>query len=130
MTMESIWRTVAPFAAMSIALGVHIRCGIEDNLWGWKGERLTSVRQVDQIVRLAKELKRPVATGDQARELLKVGVWYASVADTLDALGLPPNRKDGQLGFIVRETDGKLRPATSGSDGHALAGEFAEAMGG
>lgn len=125
MTMESIWRTVAPFAAMAIALGVHIRCGIEDNLWGRKGVRMTSVQQVDQIVRLAKELKRPVATGDQAREISKLGVWYESVAETLDALGLPPNRNKGQLGFIVKDIDGKLKTATAGSDGHALAGHFA-----
>jgi len=123
MTMESIWRTVVPFAAMAIALGVHVRCGIEDNMWRQKGERINSVQQVDQIVRIAKELKRPVATGDQAREMLKLGVWYSSVEETLAALGLPPNRKDSQLGFIVKETDGKLRAATVGSDGHALAGQ-------
>lgn len=93
MTMESVWRTVAPFAAMAISLGVHIRCGIEDNLWSRKGERMSSVKQVDQIVRLARELKRPVATGFQAREMLKLGVYYASVEETLDALRLPPNRK-------------------------------------
>jgi uncharacterized protein (DUF849 family) len=123
MTMESVWRTVAPFAAMSIALGVHVRCGIEDNLWGRKGERITSVQQVDQVVRLAQELKRPVATGRQAQEMLKLGVWYQNVEEALNALGLPPNRTDGQLGFIVRETDGKLRAAIAGSDGHALAGQ-------
>ena len=122
MTMRSIWRTVAPFAAMAIALGVHVRCGIEDNIWSRKGERINSAQQVDQIVRLAKELKRPVATGDQAREMSRLGVWYSSVEETLAALALPPNRKDGQLGFIVKDTDGKLRAATVGSDGHALAG--------
>jgi hypothetical protein len=40
-------------------------------------------------------------------------------------LGLPPNRKDGQLGFIVKETDGRLHPPVSGSDGHPIAGQFA-----
>lgn len=122
MTMESIWRTVAPFAAMAIALGVHIRCGIEDNMWRRKGQRMSSVQQVDQIVRLAKELNRRVASGDQARDMLKLGVSYNSVEETLESLGLPPNRKNGQLGFIIKETDGKLRTATAGSDGHALAG--------
>ena len=124
MTVGSIWRTVAPFAAMAIALGVHIRCGIEDNIWSRKGVRMNSVQQVDQIVRLSRELKRPVATGDQAREMSKLGIWYNSVEETLAALALPPNRKAGQLGFIVTDTDGKLRPATVGSDGHALAGQF------
>ena len=55
--------------------------------------------------------------------MLKIGTGYNSVDETLANLGLPPNRKDGQLGFIVKETDGKLRPTTTGSDGHALAGE-------
>lgn len=122
MTMGSIWRTVAPFAAMAIALGVHVRCGIEDNMWSRKGKRMTSVQQVDQVVRLAKELGRPVATGNQAREILKLGVWYNSVEETLEALGLPPNRRDSQLGLIVKNTDGKLMAPIAGSDGHALAG--------
>jgi len=121
MTMGSVWRTVAPFAAMAIALGVHVRCGIEDNIWSRKGVRMSSVQQVDQIVRLAKELKRPVATGDQAREMSKLGIWYSSIEETLAALDLPPNRKNGQLGFVVTDTDGKLRAATAGSDGYALA---------
>jgi uncharacterized protein (DUF849 family) len=121
MTMGSIWRTVAPFAAMAIALGVHIRCGIEDNIWSRKGERMSSARQVDQIVRLARELKRPVASGDQAREMSKLGVWYHSPEETLAALGLPPNRKNAPLGFLTPETDGTLITATAGSDGHAVA---------
>jgi uncharacterized protein (DUF849 family) len=53
-TYESLWRTVAPYAAMSIALGIHIRVGIEDNLWRRKGERMTSVQQVEQVVRIAR----------------------------------------------------------------------------
>jgi len=63
-----------------------------------------------------------VASGDQARDMLKLGVSYNSVEETLESLGLPPNRKNGQLGFIIKETDGKLRTATAGSDGHAFAG--------
>jgi uncharacterized protein (DUF849 family) len=127
MTIESLWRTVAPFGAMAIALGVHVRCGIEDNLWHRKGVRMTSVQQIEQMVRIARELGRPIATGDEARRILKIGVWYNSVEETLANLGLPPNRKDGQLGFIVKETDGRLTPVASGSDGHAIAGEMASA---
>ena len=124
-TYESLWRTVAPYAAMSIALGIHIRVGIEDNLWRRKGERMTSVQQVEQVVRIAKELGRKVATGEEARQILKIGTWYNSPDETLANLGLPPNRKDGQLGFIVKETDGRLHPSTGSSDGHPIAGQFA-----
>ena len=124
-TYESLWRTVAPYAAMSVALGIHIRVGIEDNMWSRKGVRMTSVQQVEQVVRIAKELGRKVATADEARQILKIGTWYNSPDETLANLGLPPNRKDGQLGFIVKETDGRLHPPVSGSDGHPIAGQFA-----
>ena len=124
-TYESLWRTVAPYAAMAVALGIHMRVGIEDNMWRRKGERMTSVQQVEQVVRIAKELGRKVATADEARQILKIGTWYNSPDETLANLGLPPNRKDGQLGFIVKDTDGRLHPPVSGSDGHPIAGQFA-----
>jgi len=123
-TYESLWRTVAPYAAMAIALGIHIRVGIEDNLWRRKGERMTSVQQVEQVVRIAKELGRKVASGDEARQMLKIGTWYNSPDEALAALGLPPNRKGGQLGFIVKETDGRIQPSPGASDGHPLAGQI------
>jgi len=123
-TYESLWRTVAPYAAMAIALGIHIRVGIEDNLWRRKGERMTSIQQVEQVVRIAKELGRKVASGDEARQMLKIGTWYNSPDEALAALGLPPNRKGGQLGFIVKETDGRIQPSPGASDGHPLAGQI------
>ena len=67
LTIESIMRSVLPLNAMAIAMGLHVRVGIEDNLWGRKGERMTSVQQVEQMVRLARELHREVATGKQAK---------------------------------------------------------------
>jgi uncharacterized protein (DUF849 family) len=103
MTMESNGRTGAPFAAMSIALGVHARCGIKEKPEDWQGERKSLVQQVSQIARLAKELKRPVASGQQAREMSQLGVCYDSTEETLDALGLPPNPKNGQAGFFVKD---------------------------
>ena len=64
-------RSVLPLNAMAIAMGLHVRVGIEDNLWGRKGERMTSVQQVEQMVRLARELHREVATGKQAKRNLQ-----------------------------------------------------------
>ena len=76
--------------------------------------RRSTVEQIEQVVQMAKLLERNVATGEEARQILKIGVWYNSVDETLANLGLPPNRKDGQLGFIVKDTDGKLgEPAMS-----------------
>ena len=124
-TYESLWRTVPPYAAMAVALGIHMRVGNEDNLWRKPGQRMTSVEQVEQVVRIANELGRKVATADEARQMLKIGTWYNSPDETLANLGLPPNRKDGQLGFIVKETDGRLHPPVGASDSHPIAGQFA-----
>ena len=124
-TYESLWRTVPPYAAMAVALGIHMRVGNEDNLWRKPGQRTTSVAQVEQVVRIANELGRKVATADEARQMLKIGTWYNSPDETLANLGLPPNRKDGQLGFIVKETDGRLHPPVGASDSHPIAGQFA-----
>src|SRR5262245_19556436 len=124
-TYESLWRTVPPYAAMAVALGIHMRVGNEDNLWRKPGQRMTSIEQVEQVVRIANELGRKVATADEARQMLKIGTWYNSPDEALANLGLPPNRKGGQLGFIVKETDGRLHPPASGSDSHPIAGQFA-----
>jgi len=124
-TYESLWRTVPPYAAMAVALGIHMRVGNEDNLWRKPGQRMTSIEQVEQVVRIANELGRKVATADEARQMLKIGTWYNSPDEALANLGLPPNRRGGQLGFIVKETDGRLHPPVSGSDSHPIAGQFA-----
>ena len=99
--IEGIMRNVPPMMAMSIAMGLHVRVGIEDNLWRRKGEKFTSVQQVEQVVRMARELGRDVATADDARRIMKIGTWYDSVDETLQALGMSPNRKSGQRGFLV-----------------------------
>ena len=103
-TYESLWRTVAPYAAMAVALGIHIRVGIEDNMWLRKGMRMTSVQQVEQVVRIAKELGRKVATGDEARQILKIGTWYNSPDETLATLR-PPAQPQGWPTGVHREGD-------------------------
>lgn len=102
LTIEGLMRSVAPLSAMAIAMGLHVRCGIEDNLWGKKGERMTSVQQVEQMVRMARELHREVATGEQARQIYQIGTQYRSTDETLAQLGYPPNRQSGQKGNPLR----------------------------
>lgn len=54
--------------------------------------------------------------------MLKIGVTYNSIEETLANLGLPPNREAGHQGFLVNKSDGKLRETVfAGSDGHMLA---------
>jgi uncharacterized protein (DUF849 family) len=97
LTVESLMRNVLPLNTMAIAMGLHVRVGIEDNLWGRKGERMTSVRQVEQMVRIARELHRAVATGEDARRIYQIGTGYANADQTLAALGYAPNRRAGRI---------------------------------
>ena len=43
--IESITRSVIPMNTMAIALELHVRVGIEDNIWRRKGERIGSVQR-------------------------------------------------------------------------------------
>jgi len=95
-------RNVLPLNTMAIAMGLHVRVGIEDNLWGRKGERMTSVRQIEQVVRIARELHREVATGQQAKAIYKIGEQYGDADETLAKLGYAPNRQPGERGSPLR----------------------------
>jgi uncharacterized protein (DUF849 family) len=120
-TFWSSMRGLIPLSAMAIVLGQHVRVGNEDNLWGPDKTRRTTVQQIEGAVRICREFGRKVATAEEAREIMKVGVWYDSVEETLQHLGLPPNRRDGQTGFLVYETDGRKTVAKTGGDSHPMA---------
>ncbi len=120
-TFWSSMRGAISLSAMALVLGQHIRVGNEDNIWGANRERATSVKQIEGVVRICKEFGRKVATADEARKIMKVGVWYNSVDETLQHLGLPPNPTSHNPGFQVWETDGKLKTGVVGSDSHPIA---------
>jgi uncharacterized protein (DUF849 family) len=120
-TFWSSMRGLISISAMSLVLGQHIRVGNEDNLWGAHGERKTTVDQIKGVVRLANEFGRKVATAKEAREMMKVGVWYDSVEETLRAADMPPNPTKFNPGFLTWPTDGKLKPAVLGGDSHPIA---------
>lgn len=120
-TFWTSMRGLIPISAMAIVLGQHVRVGNEDNLWGPDKKRRTTVQQIEGAVRICKEFGRKVATAEEARQIMKVGVWYNSVEETLQNLGLPPSRRDGQKGFLVWETDGKKGIAKTGGDSHPMA---------
>jgi uncharacterized protein (DUF849 family) len=92
-TVEGLMRTIYPLCTMGIAMGLHVRVGQEDNLWGRKGERATSVQQVEKMVKISEELWRPVASADEARRIYKIGEFYSSVDETLAKNGWLPNRQ-------------------------------------
>ena len=98
LTNESLMRSMHPTNAIAIALGHHVRVGIEDNLYGPRHERMTSVQQIAWCVKQAEHLGRDIASADEARALSKIGVTYSSVDETLQNLGWAPNRQPGQRG--------------------------------
>ncbi|MDO5290095.1 MAG: 3-keto-5-aminohexanoate cleavage protein [Pseudomonadota bacterium] len=101
LTVESSMRNVLPINMMGMALGLHVRCGIEDNIWNQaRTGRMSTVEQIEQLVRIAREFGRPVATAQQAREICKIGVFYDTVEESLLANGFAPNRNGGQQGFL------------------------------
>jgi hypothetical protein len=101
LTVESSMRNVLPINMMGIAMGLHVRCGIEDNLWNQsRTAKMSTVRQVEQLVRLAREFGREVANGREARKICKIGVFYNSVEETLAANGFAPNAKGRQQGYL------------------------------
>jgi 3-keto-5-aminohexanoate cleavage enzyme len=60
-----------PLAVHAVAMGGHVRVGLEDNIFYSKGIPAKSNAQlVERIVRIAKELDRPVATVSEARKML------------------------------------------------------------
>ncbi|MWV18328.1 3-keto-5-aminohexanoate cleavage protein [Pseudomonas sp. L-22-4S-12] len=100
LTLETSMRNVLPLNMMAIALGLHVRCGIEDNIWNQRQTgKMTSIEQIEQLVRISREFGREVANGQEAREIYKVGTFYESADETLAKNGFAPNRKPGQVGF-------------------------------
>jgi 3-keto-5-aminohexanoate cleavage enzyme len=70
-TATGVGRFAFPMAAAAIAMGGNVRVGFEDNLYLSKGVLAKSNGElVAKVVRLATELGRPIATSDEAREIL------------------------------------------------------------
>jgi len=62
-----------PFATLGLLLGGNVRVGLEDNVYYERGRLAQSNAQlVERVVRVAEEFGRPVATPDQAREMLNL----------------------------------------------------------
>ncbi len=101
LTLESSMLNTLPVNMMAIAMGLHVRCGIEDNLWTQdRKAKMSSVKQIEQLVRISREFGREVATGKEARQILKIGTFYDSIDETLAKNGFAPNRKPAQRGFL------------------------------
>jgi uncharacterized protein (DUF849 family) len=93
LTLESSMLNTLPVNMMAIAMGQHVRCGIEDNLWSQdRKSKMGTVKQIEQLVRISREFGRDIASGKEAKKILKIGTFYDSVEETLAKNGFAPNR--------------------------------------
>jgi len=101
LTLESSMRNVLPINLMAIAMGLHVRCGIEDNLWTQDHKsKISTVKQIEQLVRISREVGREIATGKEAKKICKIGVFYDSIEETLAKNGFSPNRRQPAGAFL------------------------------
>ena len=76
-SVAGIGRAQLEMALLAIAMGGHVRVGLEDNIYYAKGKLASNEELVARVVRIAGEFGRPVATPEQARELLGLPVRAA-----------------------------------------------------
>ncbi len=63
-----------PLSMMALAMGGHIRVGMEDNIYYHRGVLArTNAQFVERIVRIAKEYGREIAAPNDARKILGLG---------------------------------------------------------
>ena len=94
LTLETSMLNVLPINMMAIAMGLHVRCGIEDNIWTQdRKAKMGSIKQIEQLVRISREFGRDVANASEARGIYKIGTFYQNADETLAANGFAPNRK-------------------------------------
>lgn len=111
-TFWSSMRGNIAIQSLATILGQNLRVGNEDNIWDINKKRWWTPKQIEWAVKQSEQFGRKVATAEEARQIMKVGVWYDSVEETLFKLGLPPNRAEGYKGFLAYDTDGKLPRST------------------
>jgi uncharacterized protein (DUF849 family) len=103
LTLETSMLNVLPINMMAIAMGLHVRCGNEDNIWTQdRKSKMSSVRQVEQLVRIAREFGRKVASGKEARQIYRIGEFYNNADETLARNGFAPNRPAPRQGALKR----------------------------
>jgi 3-keto-5-aminohexanoate cleavage enzyme len=79
-SVAGIGRQQLPMAMTAIAMGGHVRVGLEDNLHYSRGRLARNEELVARVARIAGEAGRPVATPDQARKLLGLALPNAGRA--------------------------------------------------
>ena len=78
-SVAGIGRAQLPLAMAAMAMGGHVRVGLEDNLYYSKGRLARNEELVARVARISEEMGRPVATPDQARAILGLQAFRPSV---------------------------------------------------
>ncbi|GGE05501.1 3-keto-5-aminohexanoate cleavage enzyme [Marinithermofilum abyssi] len=71
-TVAGVGRYQLTMSALGVALGGHVRVGLEDNIYYRKGELATNTQLVERVVRIARELDRGIASPEEARQILGI----------------------------------------------------------
>jgi 3-keto-5-aminohexanoate cleavage enzyme len=69
-SVAGIGRDQLPLATVAVAMGGHVRVGLEDNIYYAKGRLASNEELVARVARIAGELGRPLAAPSEARALL------------------------------------------------------------
>lgn len=71
-TSIGIGKFEMPLAYMAIAMGGHVRVGLEDNNKSPDGKVCTNLELVQHVVEVAKAMGREIASPEEAREILSM----------------------------------------------------------
>jgi uncharacterized protein (DUF849 family) len=72
-SVAAVGRDQIPVGAATLAMGGHVRVGLEDSLYAGYGRLArSSAEQVEKIVKIAAEMSIKPATPDDVREMLKL----------------------------------------------------------
>jgi len=71
-TVAGIGKAEIPLATAAIAMGGHVRVGIEDNLRLPDGILATNAQLVKKVVSIAREMGRDIASPEEARQILSL----------------------------------------------------------
>jgi len=81
-TATGIGKAEIPLAAMAIAMGGHVRVGLEDNLYMPDGQSASNARLVEKVTAIAGEIGREIASPDEARAILSLNpAWKNRIID-------------------------------------------------
>ncbi|GAC1312088.1 MAG: 3-keto-5-aminohexanoate cleavage protein [Vulcanimicrobiaceae bacterium] len=72
-SVAGMGRDQLPLATVAIAMGGHVRVGLEDNIYYSRGRLARNDELVARVARIATDLGRELATPESARHILRVG---------------------------------------------------------